>query len=618
MKQRNFRLLFMLYFIIFGFALTMTGGFISYKYHHTNIESTIEKYARAVLLTQKNTLFKPAMEKVETTLRALAFNDTMRHYLKTPTPALKQRLETLFLTVTDADSTLIQARYIDANGMERIRINRDSETGATHIVRPEELQDKSHRYYFLQLKSMKTPQIWHSPIDLNIENGTIKEPYRPTMRIATPLFQNGRFEGMVIINMLTTKLFESINHTPMFNHYIVDKTGHYLLHPDSHYSWNRYTGKQRLLSDDFPEEADAILSKKMQGKNFFAADLDDIFQNDDDARLILQPKDELMGTLQSTNLESSIAVALLSILLSLPIAYIASRKPSELQKKLYMANLNLARFAKILDRYVISATTTPQGVITDVSRAFCKASGYEHDDLIGKNMNIIRHHDTPKETFKTLWRTILALKEWHGEIKNRGANGNDYWLDQSIIPVIDEAGTLTSFMSIGIDISSKKKLERISQTDGLTRIYNRRKLDASLELELEKTRRFGKPLSLILIDIDHFKNINDTYGHPCGDQVLRELTGLIGGHIRKIDYFGRFGGEEFLILCTQTDFKGAWQLAEHLRASVETHTFKSVSHLTISLGVTSYEENDDAMTLIQRCDKGLYRAKTAGRNRVCS
>ncbi len=472
MKQRNFRFLFMLYFIIFGFALTMTGSLISYRYHHTKIESTIEEYARDVLHTQKETLFKPAMAKMETTLGALAFNNTMQRYLQTPTPALKEMLETLFLTVTNADTTLMQARYIDANGMERIRVNRDGTTGNTYVVSPANLQDKSHRDYFLQLKSMKTPQIWRSPIDLNIENGKVEEPYRPTMRIATPLFKNGHFDGMVIINLLTTELFASINHTPMFNHYIVDKTGHYLLHPDSHYSWSRYTGTQRRLSDDFPEEADAILSKEMQGKNFFAADLDDILQNDDDARLVLQPKDELMGSLQSTNLESSIAVALLSILLSLPIAYIASRKPSELQKKLYMANLELGRFAKILDRYVISATTTPQGVITEVSRAFCRASGYEHDDLIGKNMNIIRHHDTPKETFKALWQTILSLKEWRGEIKNQSASGTDYWLDQSIIPVIDETGTLTSFMSIGIDISSKKELERISQTDSLTPVWS--------------------------------------------------------------------------------------------------------------------------------------------------
>ena len=153
-------------------------------------------------------------------------------------------------------------------------------------------------------------------------------------------------------------------------------------------------------------------------------------------------------------------------------------------------------------------------------------------------------------------------------------------------------------------------------TDALTGIPNRLKFNSSLSGETSKARRHGTPLSLVIFDIDHFKRINDSYGHHIGDVVLQELAGLIGGLKRHEDIFARWGGEEFVILLPHTDLKGGRILAERLRLKVEKNPFSVVKTVTCSFGVARFHRKEDGETFLQRADQALYRAKDGGRNRV--
>jgi diguanylate cyclase (GGDEF)-like protein/PAS domain S-box-containing protein len=325
----------------------------------------------------------------------------------------------------------------------------------------------------------------------------------------------------------------------------------------------------------------------------------------------------LLAALKESNLVVTWLVAFLSLFLSIPLALYASRTPNKLQKKLNDSNVELKRFSKIIDRYVITATTTPEGIITGVSSAFSVMSGYAKEELIGHKMSINRHPDTPKEVHKQLWKTILRGDQWVGEVKNKAKNGEPYWLEQTIIPVKDEEDTIIMFfMSVGIDNNAKKELERLALVDKLTNLYNRHKMDESLIMGMEKAHDHHQPLSVIMIDIDHFKAINDTYGHPVGDSVLQKVAQIMTDSTRQSDYCGRYGGEEFLIMCPDTDEKGAITLAEHIRKMVGAYPFDVVNHLTISIGVTTLNTNDTMMTLIQHSDEALYKAKNQGRNRV--
>ncbi|MFK5880835.1 MAG: diguanylate cyclase [Sulfurospirillum sp.] len=170
------------------------------------------------------------------------------------------------------------------------------------------------------------------------------------------------------------------------------------------------------------------------------------------------------------------------------------------------------------------------------------------------------------------------------------------------------------------EISKRKKLEKelekLATTDRLTSIYNRYKMDVSLQKQIEISKRYKRPLSFIYFDIDHFKKINDRYGHKVGDLVLIELSDLIKKSIRKSDIFGRWGGEEFLIILPETKKEEAIELSEKLRRTVQKYKFKNIQYLTCSFGVANNRKSDDAEEVILRIDKRLYVAKKRGRNRV--
>jgi diguanylate cyclase (GGDEF)-like protein len=160
------------------------------------------------------------------------------------------------------------------------------------------------------------------------------------------------------------------------------------------------------------------------------------------------------------------------------------------------------------------------------------------------------------------------------------------------------------------------RLQDIAVTDSLTRLVNRRCLDEFVANEVERCHRYGDSMSVIMLDVDHFKVVNDTFGHQIGDRVLVELAALLRRGTRSTDTPGRWGGEEFLIICPSTNLKGATAMAETLRRSVETHAIPVVGTITCSFGVSQLNGMEPVADLIARADAALYRSKDGGRNRV--
>lgn len=159
-------------------------------------------------------------------------------------------------------------------------------------------------------------------------------------------------------------------------------------------------------------------------------------------------------------------------------------------------------------------------------------------------------------------------------------------------------------------------LQMQANYDYLTNIYNRRGLSHQLDIELNRAERYGTRLSFMLIDMDNFKQVNDTYGHTAGDTLLQEISELTQHSIRKSDVVARWGGEEFAILLPEADITQAQQLAEKLRSIVASHHFETVGTVTISIGVTQYQLIESLDDLLYRADTALYRAKELGKNRV--
>ena len=198
------------------------------------------------------------------------------------------------------------------------------------------------------------------------------------------------------------------------------------------------------------------------------------------------------------------------------------------------------------------------------------------------------------------------------------------WYEGRVAPVKDEQGTLIAVTWSVINITEKKLLElqlkEAAQTDPLTGLFNRRFLTTSFHKEFANFKRYNTPLCCILLDIDHFKSINDSYGHDKGDLVLKNLAETISSLLREGDIFARYGGEEFMVLLPNTELNSAFHIAQRLReriAETKIRLDEEDITYTISLGVTKTEDRDVSIEeIIKRSDQALYKSKSDGRNRV--
>ncbi len=183
-----------------------------------------------------------------------------------------------------------------------------------------------------------------------------------------------------------------------------------------------------------------------------------------------------------------------------------------------------------------------------------------------------------------------------------------------VIPIF--TGLLFGIMLAHIKVLSSK-LSTMAYTDSLTHIYNRLHFSHFLDSEIDKIKRYGGKFSIIFFDLDHFKKVNDNFGHLVGDEVLEHVTEIVTRANRSADIFARYGGEEFIILTPETGLSGACIHAERLRSDIEKYEFNSAGHITSSFGVTEFNaEKDNVERLLERADKALYLAKEHGRNRV--
>nr|WP_232846165.1 sensor domain-containing diguanylate cyclase [Amphritea pacifica] len=206
------------------------------------------------------------------------------------------------------------------------------------------------------------------------------------------------------------------------------------------------------------------------------------------------------------------------------------------------------------------------------------------------------------------------------------------WLSFTASPIKDENGIIIGAIETLVVITDRKKAEfeltereqryrELSQVDDLTQLYNARHFYHELEHELERSCRYKQPLSLCMLDLDFFKGVNDRFGHPFGDQVLRKLGFLIQSHLRCIDSAYRYGGEEFAIIMPQVEIYEAFTAVERLRLELSEVDFRTgsgqVINVSLSAGLVQAQASDSKESLVAKADKALYRAKGGGRNRTC-
>jgi diguanylate cyclase (GGDEF)-like protein/PAS domain S-box-containing protein len=312
------------------------------------------------------------------------------------------------------------------------------------------------------------------------------------------------------------------------------------------------------------------------------------------------------------------------ISLSLRNMRLTQQLQSELHARSQMEENAILQSAALEAAANAIAITDTGGIIQWVNSAWVKLTGYTKEESIGKHTRIIKSGNHAPQFYKEMWEMILAGKVWRGELKNRRKDGSLYDEEQTITPVMNSQGDVTHFIAIKLDITERKRaqsdLERLARTDALTGVFNRRYLLELAGHEFDVARRYEQPLAVIMFDLDHFKHVNDTFGHTLGDRVLQYMTQAARSQLREVDLFGRYGGEEFVIISPMTEAYQSRLLAERIRSKVESmhvETEKGNISITLSAGVAEmlHDPLDASIEdIIHRADEALYVAKQNGRN----
>ena len=271
--------------------------------------------------------------------------------------------------------------------------------------------------------------------------------------------------------------------------------------------------------------------------------------------------------------------------------------------------------------------TETDGTIVFVNKAFETITGYTFEEATGQNPRILKYNAETNTNYKELWDTILSGEEWRGIFKNKKKNGQIYWESASISPIFDEIGNIINFLGIKEDFTEKHRLEleleRLTRIDFLTNINNRRYFVELAENELIRNKRYNNSSAFLMIDIDHFKKINDKFGHSVGDEALKKITEVCMETIRSTDFMGRLGGEEFGVYLINTDFEEAKLVAERIKENISNIDMKSDNgiklELSVSVGLTKPTTVDEKLDeIMKRADKAMFKAKHLGRNKVVS
>jgi diguanylate cyclase (GGDEF)-like protein/PAS domain S-box-containing protein len=302
---------------------------------------------------------------------------------------------------------------------------------------------------------------------------------------------------------------------------------------------------------------------------------------------------------------------------------ITERKQSEKEK--WMASIRLRTLSVAIEQSPVTTVITDlKGNIVFVNPKFTESTGYTAEEAIGQNPRILKTEFMSKSDYKELWDTLLSGQNWQGVFHNKKKNGELFWESAVISPVKDEQGVITHFLAVKEDITERKRLqeelERQATIDELTGVSNRRNFLKLALIELKRAIRLKHSLAIVLIDIDYFKHINDTYGHAAGDQALLAFTKNCLKNIREIDVLARIGGDEFALLLPEASRAQAYIVAERIRAGSITQSIdldgKQVS-ITISSGIAILSGEEESLDkLLSQADQALYRAKEEGRNKV--
>ena len=304
--------------------------------------------------------------------------------------------------------------------------------------------------------------------------------------------------------------------------------------------------------------------------------------------------------------------------------FVAVERNVTSERTLAQESIDFEAYRRALDQQAIVSVTDAKGRITYVNTKFCDISGFAPEELIGKTHRIVNSGTHDRGFFRDMWKKIRTGESWHGEVCNRNKNGEFYWVDTTVVPVRDPGGDISRFVSIHYDITERKQAEndlrRMAEIDPLTGLANRARFSFELEARVRAARSEaeGGTGLVVMFDLDHFKDLNDTLGHHSGDLLLKEVGRRLLNFGGRDAVVARLGGDEFAAILpldgASEDGKGL--ITRLHRSMSEAVTLDDTLYLpSFSVGVTRYPDDSEvAEGLMINADIALYEVKRSGRN----
>ncbi|WP_163338837.1 diguanylate cyclase [Desulfopila sp. IMCC35008] len=625
--NRNYRIYYSVLFIGFGILITILTALVTYKIRIMDIASELERDV-TIELNRKQEELTSYLSGLGNYVTAARTSASLIDYIRTPSPANWEKAANLFYVLAKTNPNIMQLRYLDAAGLEKIRIDQGFGRNEPDIITGSKLQDKSHRYYFTETAQLGPNSFWTSNLDLNVENRQIEVPHKPVIRVASPIFVDQIFSGIVIINIHAKQFLNTFTTSSFFNISLIDKDGFIIFHPQQEKRWSRYLQSGHTLQTAYPNEALTVLNTALPLKirkhgEFFAASIEPLLIKDG-AIIIFEPKKEKILKIEKERRNAIVFLVFIIFLLSLPLAYIISRAPANLSRKILDQNNTLKDYFELIDTNIPSCTTDLEGTLLTVSTAFIKITGYLKPQLIGMRLADLEDQDQSESVCAQIPTDLLNDTKWEGDIHFRTANGGHLYTTTRAYPKYDSANKVVAFSIIHRDITDQKRIEELSIKDDLTGLYNRRFFNETIARELGRAQRESSLLSFAMLDVDYFKQYNDFYGHQKGDEVLKVISKALNRKMtRGSDFCFRLGGEEFGILFLDTQPEQATAFVDGIRQEIQDleleHSESEIAKVvTVSIGLlTLYPDADSSVDYIfRKADEALYTAKNRGRNRL--
>lgn len=737
------------------------------KYKHINLFAVLLIFSLALIITYisidrlyfkhttKNLLLENALEQInvkedylnkfvansQNTIASIRNNIFFKDYLIDASN--KQVLNALFLSLAKSQSNIMQLRYLDKDGLEKIRVDRSDEGLEPYLIKEESLQNKHSRYYFTDSVHKPYEKVWYSELDLNIEHQKVEIPFKPVVRAMYPVAYKGEFRGVIVVNYFMKSLLERVTKLDMFDTILSDMNGYPLIHYEEQKSWGKYLAEKYNLQNKF-DHTSVFQNHAYLGSEFVSKKLNLPFANK--LIMIVKINDKKFNSHIASKNTEYLLVSIIVFIFSLIFGYFIARafqalgfdleknkkltqqfrsifdnaavgiaqndlkgkwirvndklleifecnfkdlenkKPLEwshpadvkleeqylaqliegsissynIKKRIFTYKKNIkwvdATISMIFDEEgkkesiiavlhditqsvedenilrqsaIVFENTTEGIAITDsknkiinVNHAFEDITGYTLKEIKGKNPSILSSNRHDQKFYKQMWTSVLNQGSWSGEIFNKKKNGKIYpeWLTLNAIK--NEENKTLNYIAVFSDISSFKesqeKIDILSNYDQLTGLANRQLLQARLKHFIDISQRHDYKIAILSIDLDNFKNINDSYGHSYGDSVIEIIAKRLQSLIRNEDIISRSGGDEFIIVLQDIASIDSVKtiinsLLQTIHDSIELYDTKF--NITTSVGISIYPEDGTSVEiLLKNSDTALFDAKRNGKN----